>query len=532
LESIIPLILDFKTFHILYTNVYIGIFLKVYKAIQTKNEGYIIARLKYLIPRIIIIIIVSVIGTGVILIPFSIISSCIVAPPIDWAKMWGGTNQEMMHEMVVDSSREIYIGGEMWNYSKSSNDIFILKINESYAYNVTWGDLNHEEFSGMVLDTNDNIFIAGSSTGYLPGAKDVFILKYSNNLTLEWFKLWGGSGIDSCTAIVVDSLDNIYITGMTNYPYTDIFLLKFDNSGIIQWNRTWNTGFYNISEEPLSVVIDSTDRIFLGVATNITKSEWFLLKYDSSGNLLLNTSYDKYVPLEQLVLDSSNNLYAVGSYNDTYLSKFDNNGSLEWNFICIQDILRGTESLAIDQSDNIYIAGNELINASAILYGYNMIDYDTYLMKFNTTGVLQWNYTISHDNNLYLEILAFDPSGNIYLGGSLELIAPGSLSTAVRVIDPSGKNIRGEGGGCNYGDGIVKGIYADSPNNFIVARNTPCYNKENYDISLTKYSAYDFSHCPPIPNPWLLIALHLGLSTVFIIIGISYLIIKEKKRIF
>ncbi len=435
-----------------------------------------------------------------------------------------------MHKMVVDSSRDIYIGGEMWNNSKSSNDIFILKINESYSYNVTWGDPRHEEFCGMVLDTNDNIFIAGSSTGYLPGAKDVFLLKYSNNLTLEWFKIWGGSGIDSCTAIAIDSLDNIYITGMTNYPYTDIFLVKYDNSGIIQWNRIWTTGFHNLSEETLSMVIDSTDHIFLSVTANITGSEWFLLKYDSFGNLLLNASYGKYVPLEQLVLDSSDNLYAVGSYNDMFLSKFDNNGNLEWSFTCIQGILRGTESLAIDQSDNIYITGNELINASAILYGYNMIDYDTYLMRFNYTGVLQWNHTISHGNNLYLEILAFDPSGNIYLGGSLELIAPGNLSSAVRVIDPSGKIIRSEGGGCIYGDGIVKGIFADSPNNFIVARNTPCYNKENYDIRITKYIAHDSSHCPPIPNPWLLLTLHVGLSTIFIIMGISYLIIKEKKR--
>ena len=476
--------------------------------------------------------IVSFIGVGLITIPFSITGSCPPGPNFDWSKTWGGPNQELMNEMVIDSTGEIYIGGEMWNYSKNSNDIFILKINESYTYNVTWGDFSNEEFSGMNLDSNDNLFIAGSRTGYLPGAKDVILLKYSNNLTLVWFKIWGENGIDSCTVMTIDSLDNIYITGTTDYPYSDIFLVKYDNSGIIQWNRTWNTGFHNISEEPLSMVIDSTDQIFLGVSANITGSEWILLKYNSSGNLLLNTSYDKYIPLEQLALDSSDNLYALGSYNDTYLSKFDNTGNLEWNFTCIKDILRGTESLAIDKSDNIYISGNELINALAVLFGYNMTDYDTYLMKFNTTGVLQWNQTISHpnSNNLYLEILAFDPSGYIYLGGSLELIASNRLDYKVVVVDPSGKYIRNEGGGCIYGDGSVKGIYAESPNNFIIARNNPCYNQENYDVTITKYIARDYSHCPPLPNPWLLLTLQLGLSTVFIVIGISYLIIKERKR--
>ena len=462
--------------------------------------------------------------------PFSIIGSCPPGSPIDWAKTWDGGHQEIMHGMIVDSSKDIFIAGEIWNYSNSSNDIFILKINESSNYNRTWGEQLYEEFCGMVLDTEDNVFIAGTSAGDLPRVKDVFLLKYSNNLTLKWFTNWGGSGIDSCTSIAVDSQDNIYIIGMMNYSNTDVFLVKYNNSGIIQWNRTWTTGFHNISEEALSLVIDSTDQIFLGVKTNLTGSEWFLLKYDFYGNLLSNTSYSKQVPLEQLVLDSTDNLYAVGSLNDMYLTKFDNNGNLEWNLTCIQEILLGTESIGIDRSDNIYIAGNELINASAILYGYNMTDYDTYLMKFNNTGVLQWNKTISYGNNLYLEILAFDPLGNIYLGGSLEMIAPGSLSYAIMIYDHLGNRKRSEGGGCIYGDGICKGIYAESPNNFIVAINSPCYNEENYDIRVTKYTELDFSHCPPMPNQWLLLTLQIGLSTIFIIIGISYLIIKEKKR--
>ena len=176
-----------------------------------------------------------------------------------------------MNEMVVDSSKDIYIGGEIWNYSKSSNNIFILKFNETYSYshNITWGGEKHEEFSGMVLDANDNIFISGSRTGYFPEEKEVFLLKYRNNLTLDWFRIWGENGTYSCTAMAVDSQDNIYITGMTNYPYRDVFLIKYDNSGIIQWNRTWTTGFHNITEESLSMVVDSTDHIFLGVKTNI-----------------------------------------------------------------------------------------------------------------------------------------------------------------------------------------------------------------------------------------------------------------------
>ena len=139
---------------------------------------------------------------------------------------------------------------------------------------------------------------------------------------------------------------------MMNFPKQDVFLVKFNNSGILKWNRTWNTGFHNISEEALSFVIDSQDQIFLGVKTNFTGAEWVLLKYDSDGNLLSNISYTKQTPLEQLSLDSNDNLYAVGSLKDMFLTKFDNNGNLEWNLTCIQEILLGTESIAIDHNDN------------------------------------------------------------------------------------------------------------------------------------------------------------------------------------
>ncbi len=462
--------------------------------------------------------------------PFSIMSSCPPIPHIVWAKTWDGHYQEIMHDMVVDSSKDLFIAGEIWDHNYSSNDLFILKINESFSYNITWGTHLREEFCGMVLDTGDNIFVAGTSTNNLPRGKDIFLLKYSNNLTLEWFINWSKTGIDSCTSVAIDSQDNIYITGLMNFPKTDVFLVKFNNSGILKWNRTWNTGFHNTSEEVLSIVIDSQDQIFLGVKTNFTGAEWFLLKYDSYSNLLWDTSYTSQTPLEQLVLDSSNNLYAIGSLNDMFLTKFDNNGNIKWNITCIKEILHGTESIAIDHNDSVYIAGNELINNSTIFHGYNFTDYDTYLMKFNNSGVLQWNETVSYGNNLYLEILAFDPLGNTYLGGSLEMIAPGSLCYAIRIFDHLGNPSGGAGGGCIYGDGICKGIYAESLNNYIAVINSPCDNEENYDINVDKYNQSIFNYCPPRPNLEFYFSLQTGLNTFYLIIGVVFIIYDVKKK--
>ncbi|MFX1477111.1 MAG: SBBP repeat-containing protein [Promethearchaeota archaeon] len=430
--------------------------------------------------------------------------------------------------MVVDSASFFYLAGETWSFGNGSSDLFLVKMNENFTQYTTWGAAESEEFTGIVVDSNDKIYIAGSTSSYGVGEKDVVLLKYNNSLELEWFSIWGHNSSDSSSRIAVDSLDNIYIAGITNFPYYDIFLMKYNSTGSLQWNCTWSTKIPNITEKVLSLVIDSSDHIFLGVNTNITGSEWCLLKYDNSGVLLVNNSYNKYIPLELMDLDSFDNLYATGSYNDLHLAKFNNDGNLEWNITCILNLLRGTEALAIDPSNNIFITGTELINTSVIVEGYNMTDYDAYLMKFNTSGILKWNHTLRGDNNRFPELLTFDSLGNIYLGGSIELIATKDLDVFVDIFDNSGIPIKGVGGG-GEGDAFCKGIYAESPQSFFVAENFEYWDNQNwdYEIMLTKYIEPN-NYCPPLFNPTQII--FEGLFFISFIIGVVFLIKYRKSR--
>jgi len=429
--------------------------------------------------------------------------------------------------MVVDSSGYYYLAGETWSYGNGSSDIFLVKLNETLIQNVTWGGIESEQFSGLIIDSNDNIYITESTSSYGVGEKNVFLLKYNDNIILDWYNIWGDNNIDKCSGIAVDSLDNIYIIGITNYPYYDIFLVKYNSSGDLQWDLTWNTGISNITEEVFSMFINSSDHIFFSINTNITGSEWFLLKYDNSGTLLLNISYSKFVPLELLALDSSDNLYAVGSYNNnTYLTKFDNNGNLEWNHMCIRNSISGAEVLTIDPNDNIVVAGNELINASAILYGYNLTDYDTYLLRFNISGILKSNFIFRGGNNRFPEIIAFDPLGYIYLGGSLEMIATKELIFFLYIFDSSGKPLWGMGGG-GSGETYCKGIYAKSVNHIIVAECTPRFNSSDYEVKVTKFLDPHPKNCPE-PNYTLYFILNIGLSSVCIITGIYFFVIRKK----
>ncbi len=388
--------------------------------------------------------------------------------------------------MVVDSSGYYYLAGETLSFANDSNNLFLVKMNESFTQNVTWGGIGSEEFSGMVLDSKDNIYIAGSTLSYGMGEKNVALLKYNSSFKLEWQRIWDHNSSDICSGVVVDSLDNIYITGMTNYPYYDVFLMKYNSSGDLQWNQTWSTDIFNVTEKLLSIAISSSDNIFLGINTNITGSEWILLKYDSSGSLLLNVSHNKYLSFEYLKLDSLDNLYAAGSYKDMNLAKFDNKGNLEWNFTCIQNIVPGTEVLTVDPTDKLFVGGVELINTSAIIFGYNMTDYDTYLMKFDNSGILKWNHTILGVDNVFPEIITFDSLGYIYVGGSSQSIGSEDLDIFIYKVSPSGNKYSSRRNG-GAGNSYCKGLYVKSPRNFIVSESGPREGSWDYQVFLISY---------------------------------------------
>ena len=81
------------------------------------------------------------------------------------------------------------------------------------------------------LDGNSNI-----------GYADIIIAKYNSSGTKQWSYQYGTTSSDYGTGIVIDSSDNIYITGYTGgglYENTsagssDIFVIKLNTSGIIQ----------------------------------------------------------------------------------------------------------------------------------------------------------------------------------------------------------------------------------------------------------------------------------------------------------
>ena len=211
------------------------------------------------------------------------------------------------------------------------------------------------------MDSSNNIYVTGTTGGGLDGntnsgSADIYLMKYNSSGTKQWTQQLGTSSNDKGYEVTADSSDNIYVTGFTegdldnntNSGENDIFLVKYNSSGTKQWTKQLGSSSNEFARD---VTIDSTDNIYV---TGFT-----------GGGLDGNTN--------------------SGS-EDLYLVKYNSSGTKQW----IQQL--GTESIdrgygiVKDSSDNIYVTG---YTEGGLDGNTNSGDNDTFLVKYNSDGVLQ-----------------------------------------------------------------------------------------------------------------------------------------------
>lgn len=182
--------------------------------------------------------------------------------------------------------------------------------------NIIWDNIIDTSIIGVVWDiiiTNDNkIIVVGfsnnlsnpNSPNYVqPDAK---IVQYALDGTLEWNKTIKGPLQETFRSVLVDQLNNIYVTGYTNsttgefassHGSTDIMLYKFDQLGNKIWGKLiGGTSFEDAFDmeflNPGTILITGTSGSVDGdFFVNHGGLDAYILKVDTSGNVLSNQSF-------------------------------------------------------------------------------------------------------------------------------------------------------------------------------------------------------------------------------------------------
>lgn len=249
--------------------------------------------------------------------------------------------------------------------SNDREDVFLSKFDTDgqFQWARTWGGLNNDGALGCAADGFGSIYVAGWFLGpvdFDPGPDtdeqgtlagwDAFLSKFDSSGDFQWARTWGGIDIDGAGAVAVDGFGNAYVTGWWQFTvdfdpgpeveeytslgnvFTDVNLSKFSPDGEFQWVRTW--GGY-LDDFPNAINVDEFGNILVagefrstadfdpGPGTDERKSageqDVFVSKFDSSGGYLWAHAWGAEDPDTGfgVASDGSGNVYVTGEYMGT-----------------------------------------------------------------------------------------------------------------------------------------------------------------------------------------------------------------------
>jgi len=187
------------------------------------------------------------------------------------------------------------------NPTPKHNKIFLVK--QNYSGNRDWimdlGISDEESGISMTFDSSDNVYITGYTRNGLEGNKDsgdftVFLVKYNSSGSREWIKKLGKSEVEYGVRLIVDSSDNIYVTGFFSEFESDnefgprnTLMAKYDTSGNKEWTKVLGS---TLIEFAWDVTADSKDNIYVtgfsdnSFAQNIGwQDDSLLMKFNTDG---------------------------------------------------------------------------------------------------------------------------------------------------------------------------------------------------------------------------------------------------------
>ncbi len=358
-------------------------------------------------------------GNGTFLVKYNSVGKAL------WATSIGGDNYTFGSKTAIDNLGNVYIIG-----NSRSSFIIINNFNS-------------------VTSGNINVSLYGTLTN--SGNSDAFIIKYNSNGTALWASLIGGTTDDFGIYPAVDSSNNRYVVG--SYRSSSLIVRQFDsytpgNINLSTFGTLANSGEGNLSDTYL-VKYNSNGTVLR--ATRIggtTDNDWARgLDIDSLGNVYVclesySTSVDfndfnNVTPVggtinvtlwgtlaNPVITDSNIILAKYNSDCDTiWATRFGGNGI---------DVTNG--SITIDNNDNIYVTTK---SNSSLLTINNFVDrtgttinvvqyatiansggFDSFIIKYNTSGSASWATSIGGLGDDYQNEITSDPFGNIYITGT------------------------------------------------------------------------------------------------------------------
>ncbi|MDM8009308.1 MAG: SBBP repeat-containing protein [Phycisphaerae bacterium] len=341
-----------------------------------------------------------------------------------WLTQRGTTERDFAFGVATDAAGNVYVTGYTGsgldgNKSLGEWDIFLTKFGP--AGNWLWtrqdGTSQDDEGRAVATDASGNVYVTGYVRGNFHGiarvgTADVFISKYDPAGNRLWSALFGSTEVDESFGIACDASGNVLVTGwcsgsIEGNPYLgngDNYLAKYNPNGQRQWLRQWGT----VNKDTgYSLACDAAGSVYVSgysagplYASPLGNRDYFLAKYDESGNLLWGrqTGTSGHDQAWGVATDAAGDAYVAGETGgpldgnvhqgslDIFLSKYDPGGTRLWTTqigTAGDDIADG---VAVAANGDVFLGGTTTGNLDG---NTNQGLQDAFVMKFSpAAGVL------------------------------------------------------------------------------------------------------------------------------------------------
>ena len=263
------------------------------------------------------------------------------------------------YDIEIDSQDNIIVCGCIDNVN-SNNDYYIIKYDSdgSELWKKIYDSGGDDIAYGVSIDSQNNIIVTGQASN------SYHTIKYDRNGNQIWNVTYADNP-GCANAIIVDKFDNIIVTGYILVGNAQGWhTIKYGADGSLLWSKTYSNGKYDTAN---AISVDSKNNVVVaGLIYSGSNSNMDLIKYDENGNELFHIYYDNSVveTANDIIINQNDDIYIVGTVFQTFkkqnyaLVKFDSNGDFLWEtFYDRESEDDSCMGLACGQYDKIIITG-------------------------------------------------------------------------------------------------------------------------------------------------------------------------------
>lgn len=321
---------------------------------------------------------------------------------------------------------------------------------QEWAWAKSCGGQGTERGTGVAVDAQGSLYTAGwfestatfgAQTLTVTGHRDAFIAKWDGNGNLAWAQKGGGKDEDYASAVTVDPFGNpifmgtfrsataefggLTLTNQYDRDYNSLFVAKLDASGKGLWvQQVGGASTYDSA----SIQCDALGNVYLvacmarfanfGV-TNLTGYEDILVaKYDKDGNLAWarkagGSGYDYGLGL---AATPGGFAYVTGTFektaefndrtltsrglNDLFLAKYTPDGGVEWVTQAGGSSDDANGILAADPEGGVYFGGSfrgsTTVGTNVLTAKASAYDQDVFFARYDGLGNVLWARQVGH----------------------------------------------------------------------------------------------------------------------------------------